>query len=134
MASGTRGSSVPRFSSNGVAMTSTIIPLRLRVVDNDSLHQMVTSFPSTSGVVCHTSRCTPLQTRNTKSSRTFFGRVKTIGILPPLIALSLMTLIGTKLNLHLLYPTQCMMSMGSSYQPTRMAGSLLRCTRHEAGS
>jgi hypothetical protein len=35
-------------------------------------------------------------------------------ILPPLIVLSPMTLIGTKLNLHLLYPIQCMMSMGSS--------------------
>jgi hypothetical protein len=40
--------------------------------------------------------------------------VKTLGILPPLIVLSPMTLIGTKLNLHLLYPIQCMMSMGSS--------------------
>jgi hypothetical protein len=44
----------------------------------------------------------PLQTRNSKSSRTLFGRVKMIGILPPLIVLSPMTLIGTKLNLHLL--------------------------------
>jgi hypothetical protein len=34
--------------------------------------------------------------------------------LPPLIVLSPMTLIGMKLNLHLLYPIQCMMSMGSS--------------------
>jgi hypothetical protein len=32
----------------------------------------------------------------------------------PLIVLSPMTLIGTKLNLHLLYPIQCMMNMGSS--------------------
>jgi hypothetical protein len=102
-------------SLNGVAMTSTIVPLRLKVVDNDSLHQMVTSFPSMSCVVCHTSRCAPLQTRNSKSSRTLSGRVKTIGILPPLIVLSLMTLIGTKLNLHLLYPIQCMMSMGSCF-------------------
>jgi hypothetical protein len=37
-----------------------------------------------------------------------------LGILPPLIVLSSMTLIGMKLNLHLLYPIQCMMSMGSS--------------------
>jgi hypothetical protein len=37
-----------------------------------------------------------------------------LGILPPLIVLSSMTLIGTKLNLHLLYPIQCMMSMGSA--------------------
>jgi hypothetical protein len=36
-----------------------IIPLRLKVVDNDSLHQTVTSFPSMSGVVCHTSLCAP---------------------------------------------------------------------------
>jgi hypothetical protein len=100
-------------SSNGVAMMSTIVPLRLTVVDNDSLHQMVMSFPSTSGVVCHTPRCAPLQTRNSKSSRMFFGRVKMIGIPPPLLVLSLMTLIGTKLNLHL-YLIQCMMSMGSS--------------------
>jgi hypothetical protein len=48
------------------------------------------------------------------SSHMLFGRVKMIGILPPLIVLSSMTLIGTKLNLHLLYPIQCMMSMGSS--------------------
>jgi hypothetical protein len=27
----------------------------LKVVDNNSLHQTVTSFPSTSGMVCHTS-------------------------------------------------------------------------------
>jgi hypothetical protein len=101
-------------SLNGVAMTSTIVPLRLKVVDNDSLHQMVTSFPSTSDVVCHTSRCDPLQTRNSNSSHTLFGRVKMLGILPPLIVLSPMTLIGMKLNLHLLYPIQCMMSRGSS--------------------
>jgi hypothetical protein len=63
----------PLVSSNGVATTSTIVPLRLMVVDNDSLHQMVTSFPSTSSVVCHTSRCAPLQMRNSKSYRTFFG-------------------------------------------------------------
>jgi hypothetical protein len=63
----------PLVSSNGVATTSTIVPLRLMVVDNDSLHQMVTSFPSTSSVVCHTSRCATLQTRNSKSYRTFFG-------------------------------------------------------------
>jgi hypothetical protein len=93
-------------------MTSTIIPLRLKVVDNDSLHQTVTSFPS-SGMVCHTSRCAPLQTRNSKSSHMLFGRVKALGILPPLV-LSPMTLIGKKLNLHLLYLIQRMMSMGSS--------------------
>jgi hypothetical protein len=34
---------------------------------------MVTSFPLMSGAVCHTSQCTPLQTRNSKSYRTFFG-------------------------------------------------------------
>jgi hypothetical protein len=43
------------------------IPLRLKVVDNDSLHQMVMSFPSTLGVVCHTSRCGPLQTMNLRA-------------------------------------------------------------------
>jgi hypothetical protein len=43
------------------------IPLRLKVVDNDSLHQTVMSFPSTSGVVCHTSRCGPLQTMNLRA-------------------------------------------------------------------
>jgi hypothetical protein len=46
---------IPPVSSNGVATMSTIIPLRLTVVDNDSLHQTVTSSPSTSGMVCHTS-------------------------------------------------------------------------------
>jgi hypothetical protein len=64
-------------ANGGVAgsdtMTSTIIPLRLMVVGNDSLHQMVTSFPSMSGAVCHTSRCAPLQTRNSNSYCTFFG-------------------------------------------------------------
>jgi hypothetical protein len=111
-----------------MAMTSTIIRLRLTVVGNDSLHQTVTSFPSTSGMVCHTSRCAPLQTRNLKSYRTFFGQVKTIGILPPLIVLSPMTLIGTKLNLHLLYPIQCMMSLGSSvdmFLSTNMNGRFI---------
>jgi hypothetical protein len=76
--------------------------------------RLTRSFPSTSGMVCHTSQCGPLQTRNSKSSHTLFGRVKTLGILPPLIVLSPMTLIGTKLNLHLLYLIQCMMSLGSS--------------------
>jgi hypothetical protein len=41
---------IPLASLNGVAMTSTIVPLRLTVVDNDSLHQTVTSFPSLSGM------------------------------------------------------------------------------------
>jgi hypothetical protein len=61
---------IPLVSSNGVAMTSMIVPLRLTVVDNNSLHQTVMSFPSMSGMVCHTSRCAPLHTRNSKSSHT----------------------------------------------------------------
>jgi hypothetical protein len=104
---------IPPVSSNGVATTSTIVPLRLMVVDNDSLHQTVTSFPSTSGVVCHISRCAPLKTKNSKSSRTFFAWTSEDDW-DPTSVLSPMTLIGTKLNLHLLYPIQCMMSMGSS--------------------
>jgi hypothetical protein len=46
------------------------------------------------------------------SSHTLFGWVKTLGILPPLIVLSPMTLTGTKLNMHLLYLIQCMMNAG----------------------
>jgi hypothetical protein len=58
---------IPLVSLNGVAMMSTIIPLRLMVVGNDSLHQMVMSFPLTSGTVYHSSRCAPLQMRNSNS-------------------------------------------------------------------
>jgi hypothetical protein len=50
---------IPPVSSNGVVTTSTIVPLRLTVVGNFSLCQTVTSFPSTSDAVCHTSRCVP---------------------------------------------------------------------------
>jgi hypothetical protein len=70
---GKGGLFIPPVSLNGVATTSTIVPLRLKVVDNDSLHQTVTSFPLTSDVVCHTSRCDPLQMKNSNSSYTLFG-------------------------------------------------------------
>jgi hypothetical protein len=70
----------------------------------------------------------PFLMRNSKSYCTFFGQVKTIGILPPFIVSSQMTLTGTKLNLHLLYPIQCMMSMGSSvdmFLSTNMNGRFI---------
>jgi hypothetical protein len=50
-----------------------------------------------------------------------------LGILPPLIVLSPMTLTDTKLNPHLLYLIQCMMSMGSSvdvFLSTNMIGKV----------
>jgi hypothetical protein len=70
----------------------------------------------------------PFTDEEFKELRTFFGRVKTIGILHLLIVSSQTTLTGTRLNHHLLYPTQCMMSMGSSvdvFLSTNMNGRFI---------